>query len=109
MDNFPAHKVDSFSNIEIMFLPSNITSSIQPSDQVIFSVIKREYKKLFIIHLLNFNINASNNELKKINKKDSILLLYSALNKVKKETFKNCFKVFLMKPIGGILIYIKFK
>ena len=43
IDNAPGHVCDEYDNIEIIFLPPNTTSKLQPLDQGIISWVKRQY------------------------------------------------------------------
>ena len=46
VDNAPSHMVDAqYSNIKIVFLPTNTTAELQPLDQGIIRVVKLSYHK----------------------------------------------------------------
>ena len=46
VDNAPSHMVDAeYSNIKIVFLPTNMTAKLQPLDQGIIRVVKLSYCK----------------------------------------------------------------
>ena len=46
VDNAPSHMVEAqYSNIKIVFLPSNTTAKLQPLDQSIIRVVNLSYHK----------------------------------------------------------------
>ena len=56
VDNCPAHpKIDDLKAIELIFLPPNTTSILQPCDQGIIKAFKKIYRKLmvrsYLVHL----------------------------------------------------------
>ncbi|KOC71274.1 Jerky protein homolog-like, partial [Habropoda laboriosa] len=58
LDNTPAHPSTSElleierENVEILFLPPNVTSLIQPMDQSVIETFKRNYRKILLRRLL---------------------------------------------------------
>ena len=52
LDNCPAHPKLKFNNIELVFLPPNVTSLIQSCDQGIIRNFKFHYRRLLILKLL---------------------------------------------------------
>ena len=58
VDNAPSHMVDAeYSNIKIVFLPTNTTAELQPLDQGIIRVVKLAYHKAVTEKVLAY-INA---------------------------------------------------
>ena len=49
VDNAPGHIADDYDNIELVLLPPNTTSKLQPLDQGIISWVKREYRRLITV------------------------------------------------------------
>ena len=49
VNNAPGHIADDYDNIELVFLPPNTTSKLQPLDQGIISWVKREYRRLITV------------------------------------------------------------
>ncbi|KAG0431424.1 Tigger transposable element-derived protein 6 [Dictyocoela muelleri] len=94
-DNFSGHIVGNKSNIELLFLPPNCTSVIQPLDMGIINSFKTKFKQM----LTNFQVvealthNADQTEgLKKITLLDVILWIKKSINLIKIETIENCWK-----------------
>ncbi len=62
LDNAPVHPIDTcYSNIELLYYPSNTTSFIQPCDQGIIKSFKSFYKK-FINNKIIFEPDNPKNE-----------------------------------------------
>jgi hypothetical protein len=63
LDNAPGHPEELKhlnKNIEVVFLPSNTTSLIQPLDQGIIRMFKAHYTKLSFHHIFNAMEEKSN-------------------------------------------------
>lgn len=55
VDNCPAHPhVDALQAIELVFLPPNTTSEIQPCDQGIIYALKCHYRRNMVKRLIRF-------------------------------------------------------
>ena len=52
VDNAPGHSANDYNNIELVFLPPNTTSKLQPLDQGTISWVKREYKRLITVEYM---------------------------------------------------------
>ena len=91
VDYCPAHPhVEGLQAVELIFLPPNITSKLQPMDQGVIRSLKAKYRsavvKLYITRI------ESGKELPKISILDAMKFLVQAWNRVSKDTFQNCFK-----------------
>ena len=93
VDNYPAHSnnIQGLRNIELFFLPPNITSKIQLCDAGIIRAFKMYYRKRFYRKILEgYELNISFPE--KINVLDAINLVVSAWRNVQQEAIANCFR-----------------
>ena len=52
LDNAPCHGRRSMSNVRLLFLPSNVTSKLQPLDQGIIQAFELQYRTLMMRWLL---------------------------------------------------------
>ncbi|KAG0434717.1 Tigger transposable element-derived protein 2, partial [Dictyocoela muelleri] len=95
LDNATCHSItEKFSNIEIIFIPKNTTSLIQPLDQRIIKSFKDKYKTLLVSSFL-FSTDVNDNYdkiLKNITVLDAISISSLAWAGITDETIKNCFK-----------------
>ncbi|XP_014345928.1 tigger transposable element-derived protein 4-like [Latimeria chalumnae] len=97
VDNCPTHPTVKLNNIEMMFLPPNVTSLIQPCDQGIFRTLKAHYHRLIVSKLLA-TIDAADCELsadklaKKIDILGAMLLIKEAWDFATSGTIINCFR-----------------
>ncbi|XP_005994023.3 tigger transposable element-derived protein 4-like [Latimeria chalumnae] len=97
VDNCPAHPTVKLNNIEMMFLPPNVTSLIQPCDQGIIRTLKAHYRRSIMSTLLA-TIDAADCELsadkltKKIDILGAMLLVKEAWDSVTSGTIVNCFR-----------------
>lgn len=86
VDNAPSHPGNlRLSEIELIFLPSNVTSILQSMDKNVMETMKKNYKTDLLLHLflqLNDNFLAA---LKSLNIKDIIYMISSAWNKVQEQ------------------------
>lgn len=90
IDNCSAHnRVPNLKNIKVIFLPSNMTSVVQPMDMGIIKNLKTFYRQKLVVHIL------AAIEAKKELKVDLLLasrILKESWNKVQPETIQQCFK-----------------
>ena len=91
VDNCPAHPhVEGLQAVELIFLPPNTISKLQPMDQRVIRSLKAKYRsavvKLYITRI------ESGKELPKISILDAMKFLVQARNQVSKDTIQNCFK-----------------
>ena len=91
VDNCPAHShVEGLQAVELIFLPPNTTSKLQPMDQGVIRSLKAKYKSAVV--KLYINRIESGQELPKISILDAMKLLVQAWNRVTKDTVQNCFE-----------------
>ena len=86
LDNCPAHSpeeslVSRDGKIQVMYLPKNTTSKIQPQDQGIISSFKRVYRKELMRDILEQDASITH-FLKDLSLKDAMYLLARALDSV---------------------------
>ncbi|KAG0439777.1 Tigger transposable element-derived protein 1 [Dictyocoela muelleri] len=80
LDNAPVHPVIlSYSNVELLFYPPNVTSWIQPLDKGIIKTFKSHYKRKLNLKI-NFGLEKNtndnyNDEIKKFRLIDSLKLI----------------------------------
>ena len=91
VDNCPAHPhVEGLQAVELIFLPPNTTSKLQPMDQGVIRSLKAKYRsavvKLYITRI------ETRDELSKISILDAMKFLVQAWNRASKDTIQNCFK-----------------
>ena len=91
VDNCPVHPhVEGLQAVELVFLPPNTASKLQPMDQGVIRSLKAKYRsavvKLYINHI------ESGQELPKISILDVMKFLVQAWNRVTKDIVQNCFK-----------------
>ena len=96
LDNCSAHPQQlAFSNVKLCFLPPNATSVLQPMDAGVIKCFKGHYKIKFArraIHHLEKDNFSKQFKPTLINLFESLEMLCSAWNEVKKETISNCFR-----------------
>ena len=89
VDNCPAHPhVEGLQAVELIFLPPNTTSKLQPMDQGVIRSLKAKYRSAVV--KLYINRIESGQELPKISILDAMKFL--AWNRVIKDTVQTCFK-----------------
>ncbi|KAG0439323.1 Tigger transposable element-derived protein 4 [Dictyocoela muelleri] len=95
LDNATCHiTYEKFSNIEIISLPKNITTLIQPLDQGIIKSFKDKYKNIFVSSFL-FNSDLEKNYdqiVKNITVSDALSISSLTWAEVIEETIKNCYQ-----------------
>ena len=91
IDNFPAYpEIKNLTNINLIFLPPNTTSALQPMDQGVIRSLKAHYRKKVV--RLCIKAVESNKPLPKISILQALKHLASSWNAVSEETTVNCFK-----------------
>jgi len=95
IDNCSSHRIDiNLKCIEILFLPPNLTSMLQPLDQGIIKCFKNFFtsKKLCdIIERIESGEDAFDSY-NRLTVKDAIIYIKFAWEEITKETIVNCFK-----------------
>ena len=94
VDNCPAHprNIEGLRNVELFFLPPNMTSKIQPCDVGIIRAFKMHYRRRFYRKILE-GYEVGQSDPGKINVLDAINLAIPAWTiDVRKETIANCFR-----------------
>lgn len=96
LDNCSAHpSAMAFSNIEIVFLPPNTTSTIQPMDMGVIRNLKGHYRKKIneriIAELDADETKKAVDAIKNINLLNAIYMISEAWSEVKMETIINCY------------------
>lgn len=97
LDNAPAHpKHLKFSNVELLFLPANTTSHLQPLDQGIIKSMKTHYRKMLLRSVLT-RIDAGCSDAKDLQKSITVLdacqwVLASSLKMIQPSTVGKCFR-----------------
>lgn len=97
MDNAGCHPEDlktKFSNIKIVFLPTNTTSKLQPLDLGIIQNFKVHYRKLFLNYVLARidQCDSASEVANSINILAAIRWVALAWTKVNPETISKCFR-----------------
>lgn len=91
VDNCPAHPVVSnLKCINLVFLPPNVTSVLQPMDQGVIKALKTQYRKLQVLQMIQ-NIENSK-PINSLSVLDAILMISEAWEKVTQTTITNCFR-----------------
>lgn len=98
VDNCKAHKFLKVGEIEITFLPANVTSLIQPLDQGILETLKRHYKSQLILSIIKAQENKINlpTHLKSLTIRDVITWISTAWKDVSEVTIYKCWKKLLI-------------
>ena len=94
VDNCPAHPDIRLSHIKLVFLPANMTSTVQPMDAGIIQTIKLKYRKRMVRHLLGrMDENETASQLaKQISMLDAVQWIQKAWQEVKESTIRKCYK-----------------
>lgn len=94
VDNCPAHpkNIEGLQNVELFFLPPNMTSKIQPCDAGIIRAFKMHYRRRFYREILE-GYELEQPDPSKINVLDAINFAVAAWTiNVRQETIANCFR-----------------
>ena len=90
VDNCLAHpSIDNLASVDLIFLPPNTTSKLQPMDQGVIRSLKAYYKSLSVRKLIQ--AIEKNKPLPEFSILDAMRMLDVAWGKVTKETVVNCF------------------
>lgn len=90
VDNCPAHpEVENLSNIQLVFLPANATSVLQPMDQGVIRSFKSHYRKEVTLHIIK-SLEAKNQ--KPIDILQALRFANKAWKSVTVITIQNCFR-----------------
>lgn len=99
IDNCSAHPdasqlISDDGEIEVKFLPPNVTALIQPMDQGVLQALKRNYKKKLIRRLVLEDDRGESvlDFLKSINMKSVVKLVSEAWDEVKVDTFRKSWR-----------------
>ncbi|GFR65304.1 tigger transposable element-derived protein [Elysia marginata] len=97
VDNCPAHpKVEGLKAIELIFLPPNTTSILQPCDQGIIKSFKQIYRKLmvrsYLLHVEEQIKGRRKDEVYTVNVLDALYRIMEAWSNVKQQCIANCFR-----------------
>ena len=101
MDNYSVHKMIESRQIDIVFLPPNVTSTSQPLDQGIISKVKRSYRTNLLRSLIGYDfenfLNTINSNRRSLglgyglpNILDACKLIKNAWDEVDQETIARC-------------------
>ena len=94
LDNCPAHPKLTLKNIELVFIPPNVTSLIQPLDQGIIKSFKTYYRSAMrrqIIQCIDDDMGTSSDSAKKLTVLDALHLTSKSWSEVSETCIKNCF------------------
>ncbi|GAU95135.1 hypothetical protein RvY_06810 [Ramazzottius varieornatus] len=94
LDNFSAHRVDSKSNVRLVFLPPNLTSKVQPLDKGIIASYKKYEQRFKAEHRRKslYNFSSASDYTKSINVLDAVKWVVRGWAEVKESTIRNCFR-----------------
>ena len=91
VDNCPAHSmVPGLKSIQLVFLPSNTTSVLQPCDQGIIRSLKTQYKSKVLLKLIE-SIDKGTEGFA-VSLLDAVQMVTSSWKEVAPITIENCFK-----------------
>ena len=93
IDNHPESFSDCFSHVQIVFLPKNTTSKLQPLDAGIIKNLKIFYRKQLLQHVLARikPRSEASDVISSVDLLKSVGWVMDAWRKAKKETIVNCF------------------
>lgn len=92
VDNCPAHpKVDGLQSVELLFLPPNCTSVLQPMDQGIIRVFKSHYRKLCLKMIIEHIDQTGTRPKEQLNVLQAMEFVKRAWTNVSSEAIHNCY------------------
>ena len=94
LDNCSAHPKLTLKNIELVFIPPNVTSLIQPLDQGIIKSFKTYYRSAMrppIIQCIDDGMGTSADITKKLTVLDAFHLTSKSWSEISETCIKNCF------------------
>ena len=93
IDNCLAHPTLDLEHVELVFLPPNTTSRLQPMDAGIIQAMKLRYRRRIVQHLLaRIDQETPASELaKQVNVLDAIMWLTASWSEVQPTTIQKCF------------------
>ena len=83
--------IQDLESVELIFLPPNTTSEIQPCDQGIIKTMKTYYRKNMVQSLIRAINNGSTTSESKLTLLDSLEMLRRAWESVTPTAISNCF------------------
>ena len=97
VDNCPAHpKIGDLKAVELIFLPPNTTSILQPCDQGIIKAFKQIYRKLlvrsYLLHVEDQMKGRKKDQVYKVDVLDALHRIKEAWSLVKQDCIANCFR-----------------
>ena len=94
VDNCPAHPaISGLRAVQLIFLPPNTTSVLQPCDQGIIETLKTHYRKRVLRKLIaSIESHGDNKFHLKLTVLDAITMAAAAWDEVKPKTIENCFR-----------------
>lgn len=92
-DNASSHKHDAalYSNIEVVYLPPNLTAWIQPMDAGIIWTFKANYRRRLCQHALDLDVQGVANPYN-VSQLDGMRLASRAWDDVTPATIRNCWR-----------------
>ena len=90
MDNCSSHKAPDLRSVEVLFIPPNATSKLQPLDAGIICNMKTHYRKALVFNLLA-HIDGGGSDYR-VSLLDSIHMLTQSWDKVTSDTIANSFR-----------------
>lgn len=93
LDNAPSHGLAGLElqNVEVLMLPPNTTSKIQPMDAGIIAAFKRHYRRFQMNHaLMNEELGAR--DIYKVDQLTAMRWCKAAWNEISQATIANCFQ-----------------
>lgn len=92
LDNAPTHKLHdlTLSSIEVLYLPPNTTSIIQPMDAGIIAAFKRRYRRFQLRDALD-KLEAGKQDIYRVDQLSAMKWCTAAWEELTKDTICNCF------------------